>query len=80
MCVSVYGNVGSIPALCLASAERLWWEAKGNGAYLKGKWILKNGASDYDDMANRKVNSCRGSSSIGTENPVKDLGLFLYAR
>jgi hypothetical protein len=32
------------------------WEAKENGEYLREKWILKNGTSDYDDMANGNVN------------------------
>ena len=40
-----------------ALAERLRWKAKGKGEYLRGKWILKTGTSDYDDMGNGNVNS-----------------------
>ncbi len=36
-----------------ASLETVGWEAKGNGACLREKWILESGTSDYDDMGNR---------------------------
>jgi len=39
------------------------WEAKGKGAYLRGKWILKTGTSNYDDMGNGNVNSCKPRES-----------------
>jgi len=32
------------------------WEARGNGAYLRVKWELETGTSDYDDMENGNVN------------------------
>jgi len=32
------------------------WEAKGKGAYLREKWILESGTSDYGGRVNGNVN------------------------
>ena len=42
-----------------ALSERTGWEAEGNGAYLRVKGTLEIGTSDYDDMGNGNVNSCK---------------------
>jgi len=39
-----------------AMSERTWWEAKGKGAYLRVRWTLKNGTSDYSGKVNGNVN------------------------
>ena len=44
-----------------ASPETARWEAKGNGAYLRVKWKLEIGTSDYDGMANGNVNGSKPS-------------------
>jgi len=37
-------------------SERTWWEAKGKGAYLRVRWTLKIGTSDYSGKVNGNVN------------------------
>ncbi len=39
-----------------AMSERMWWEAKGHGAYLRERWTLKTGTSDYSGKVNGNVN------------------------
>ncbi len=39
-----------------AMTERTWWEAKGQDAYLRVRWTLKTGTSDYSGKVNGNVN------------------------
>ena len=41
-----------------AIPERVRWEADGKGAYLRVRWTLEIGTSDYDGKVNGNVNSC----------------------
>jgi hypothetical protein len=41
-----------------AIPERVRWEADGKGAYLRARWMLETGTSDYDGKVNGNVNSC----------------------
>jgi len=42
-----------------ALSERILWEARGNDELPETRWTSEIGASAYDGMVNRKVNSCK---------------------